>query len=336
MKLPLIILLIFSSSMALSSERLGSESKSKIQGSNSKLNTNIHKICESSYDLCLSLIPQYLNENSQYSRLWYAYKLYQLEALSALERFDELERELLPIISKQDLPEKFHIYSNILYAKIIQYKGNSELALRYFNEAKELLLAVNIDWPKPLELIKIANLLLYMKEYQIGYDMLLGLDEKFTHFTDANFKYRLYTNLGHFALNLGDHQSHIDYRQNALQWADLSNNINMKAIANFNVARAHFFIESFEIAIIYFKHAISEGLKASNQSLVDKAYLNLADIYHQQNEQSCVNEMLAYVEHTVLSGNYVELFQKLSQENQTKKPGDKPGKSKGETCRFSG
>ena len=324
MKLPLFILLLFISFLAISSESLGSESlgsenKSNTHEPNNKSlthNQNIHKICGSSYDLCLKLIPQYLNETAQYSRLWFAYKLYQLEALSALERFDESERELVPLISKQGLPEKFHIYSHILYAKILQFKGDSELSLRYFNEAKELLLAVNKDWPKPLELIKIANMLLYMKQYQIGYDMLLGLDEKFTHFSDANFKYRLYTNLGHFALNLGDHQNHIQYRVSALQWANLLENKNIQAIATFNVARSHFFIENYNIALTYFKRAIPFGEKAKNLNLVNNAYLNMADIYHRNGDKSRVKEMLVNVIPSNLSGNYEELFQRLSKKIQ--------------------
>lgn len=306
MKISIIILLLFFSACVKGVENLSPENR------NSDNKSNIHKICESSYDQCLSLIPQYLKQTSQYSRLWYAYKLYQLEALSALERFDETEREILPLISKKDLPEKFHIYSHILYAKILEYKGDSALALSYFNEAKELLLAVNKDWPKPLELIKIANMMLYMKQYQIGYDMLLSLDEKFAHYSDANFKYRLYTNLGHFSLNLGDHQSHIQYRVKALYWANLLNNNNMQAIATFNVARSHFFIESYDTALTYFKKAIPFGNKAKNSNLVNNAYLNMADIYYRNKEKSRVKEMLKNVIPNNLSDKYMVLFQRLS------------------------
>jgi tetratricopeptide (TPR) repeat protein len=312
MKISLLILLLFFSSLVLSSEKLSSEGVSITPKKKGK-NQNIHTICESSCDVCLNLIPQYLKENAQYSRLWFAYKLYQLEALSALERFDELERELIPLISKPDLPEKFHIYSHILYAKIVQFNGQPELALRYFNEAKELLLAVNKDWPKPLELIKIANMLLYMKQYQIGYDMLLGVDEKFTHFSDANFKYRLYTNLGHFSLSLGDHQGHIEYRIKALHWADLAENKNMQAIATFNVARSHFFVKSYDQALTYFQQAIPYTKQANNMNLLNKTYLNMADIYQYKQEKIRVKEILKNVDSINLTGNYVELFKKLSQ-----------------------
>lgn len=327
MKISLFTLLLFFcafvlSAESLSSENLGSkklssEKKSNIHNasdSSNVTNHNIHEICESSYDLCLTLISQYLNGTAQYSRLWYAYKLYQLEALFALERVDELEAELLSIIFKKDLPEKFHIYSHILYAKILEYKGDSELALRYFNEAKNLLLAVNKDWPKPLELIKIANMLFYMKQYQIGNEMLLGLDEKFAHYTDANFKYRLYTNLGHFALNLGDHQSHIEYRVKALHWANILNNNNMQAIATYNVARSHFFIESYDTALTYFKKTIPIGNKAKNSNLVNNAYLNMADIYHRNKDKSSVKEVLKNVTSKNLGKNYAELFQRLSKD----------------------
>ena len=92
MKIFLIIFLFFISTSVLGAENADSSTPRH----------NIHQTCETSYDLCLALIPQYLNETPIYSRLWYAYKLYQIEALSALERFDESEKELLPFISKKD------------------------------------------------------------------------------------------------------------------------------------------------------------------------------------------------------------------------------------------
>ncbi|MDO6445776.1 hypothetical protein Q4493_08325 [Colwellia sp. 1_MG-2023] len=305
----LLKLAIFAISFALSLN-IEAESNSK---NTDPLPINIHKICESSYDDCLTLIPQYLQETPKYSRLWYAYKLYQLEALFALERIEDLEQILLPVISKQDLPEKFQIYVYILNAKIIQYKGNPELASRYFNEAKDLLLAVNKDWPKPFELIKVANMLLYLKQYQIGYEMLLGLDKKFNHFTDANFKYQLFTNLGHFALNLGDHTKHQEYRFKALQWAEMTENKNKQAIANFNVARSHLFVESYDVALKYFNRSLTEGINARNQNLVNKTYLNMADIYQRMNNRSNVKVLLKKVDSKDLKGAYAKLFKQLSQ-----------------------
>jgi tetratricopeptide (TPR) repeat protein len=306
MKISLLYYLIFASALFVSLEvRANSEESTSQQ-------QNIHHICESSYDLCLSLLPPYLAKTPQYSRLWYAYKLYQLEALFALERDVELEKMLLTVVSRKDLPEKFHIYSHILYAKLIQYKGNTELAERYFNEAKDRLLAVNKEWPKPFEQIKIANMLLYMNQYQIGYDMLIGLDEKFAHFTDATFKYRLYTNLGHFAQRLEDHPTHQEYRLKALQWAEKTDNTNIQAIANFNVARSHFFVESFDIAIKYFNLALALSLKARNQNLVNKSYLNLADIYQRLNNRNNVKVLLKKVKFDELDGAYAKLFTKLS------------------------
>ncbi|GAA6205424.1 MULTISPECIES: hypothetical protein [Thalassotalea] len=309
MKFSIFYSLLFASLILVNEEVYANSKASK------SAQQNIHHICESSYDLCLSLLPPYLAKSPKYSRLWYAYKLYQLEALFALERDEELEKMLLTVVSRKDLPEKFHIYSYILYAKLIQYKGDTELANRYFNEAKELLLAVNKEWPKPFELIKVANMLLYMNQYQIGYDMLLGLEEKFSHFTDANFKYRLYTNLGHFALRLQDHPAHQEYRLKALQWAEKTDNTNMQAIANFNVARSHYFVDSFDVAIKYFNLALTVSLKARNQSLVDKTYLNLADIYHRLNNRNNVKVLLKKVNFDDLDGVYAKLYTQLSNDN---------------------
>lgn len=316
MKIPLKVLLIVFFSLAfgiksVKSVTLSFENQSNRNSLEAKSH-NIHEVCELSFDLCLELLPKYLNESVQFSRLWYAYKLYQLEALSALERFDESEKALLPLISKKNLPEKFKIYSMILYAKILQYKGNSESALNYFNKAKTLLLAVNNDWPKPLELIKVANMMFYMEQYQIGYEMLLALDKKFSHYSDAIFKYRLYTNLGHFSLYLNDHQSHILYRRKALHWANLSNNKNRQAIATFNIARAHLFIEHFDVALAHFQQTIPFTKAAKNQSLLNHTYLNMADIYQRTRDLASVKELLLQVDSTTLNGSYAELFQRLS------------------------
>ena len=294
--------------------------------SNTSEKIDIHKICEINYDECLKKIPQYLNETTINSRLWFAYKLYQLEALFALEQLDELEELVTPLILQKNLPIKFKINSYVLYAKTIKRHGQNERAINYLNEAKDLLLAVNVDWPRPAELIKVANMLLSMGQYQIGFDMLLTLEERFKNYKDIIFNYQLYTNLGHFALRLNDLTLHTTYRMKTLEWVMLSENSNYKSIALFNVARAYFFSGSDELSLSYFKRVIPVAAQAKNHSVLASTYINMADIYLRNSDEKQANDLLYKVNFKNLNSGYLKRFEQLSQGVYTKKPGDKPGK----------
>lgn len=288
-------------------------------------NQEIHRICQINYAKCVTLLPEQLLLSVEGSRVWYALKLYQLEALFALERLQQLRAELEPLVKIEHLPTKFKVHSYVLYAKLIKSEGQEELAVKYINQAKETLLAVSEDWPKPIEFVQIANILNTLEEYQQGYDMLLVVEKRFNNHRDPNFRYQLYTNLGHFSYGLGMHQQHINYRFQAREWAEKGKNKNQLAIAVFNIARAHFFINKNQIAREYFEQMLPIAREAENYSLLNNAYINIADTYARQKNNTMVRATLNHVKQTKFSGNYLNRYEDLKR-LLSKRPGDKPGK----------
>jgi len=274
---------------------------------------NIHTICQNNYSQCIELLPEHLAIANPGSRVWFTLKLYQLEALFALERFSQLKETLETVVHLGNLPTKFKINSYILYAKLIKNEGQEPLAVDYLNQAKETLLAINESWPKPIEFVQIANLLNSLGQYQDGYNMLLDVEKKFTESKNPAFYYQLYTNLGHFAMRLGKHQQHIDYRLKALSWVKESDNLNHLTIALFNVARAYFFIEEDAKSLVYFEQMLPVALSAGNHSLVNKAYINMGDIYARGTKYKELSIMLNKVQQDDLTGDYIKRLQRLQQ-----------------------
>jgi len=272
---------------------------------------DIHKTCQIDYQKCLILLPELLTYSIKHSRLWYTYKLYQFDALFSLERFSELEKELLPYIDDDELPLRFKVSVFVYYGKCINSKENNSLAVMYFNKAKDILLAVNTEWPDPLELVKVANIFNAMHEYHLGYEMLLNVESRFKRRKDVHFKYALYSNLGHFAFALNHHNKHIDYRLKAFKWSQVTGNINDQVIATFNVARAFFFVNQDDQAIKFFKKVIPLAQQAGNFSAIEKTHINLADLYFRQNKIEMARKSLSLVTHEKLNSTYSKRYQKL-------------------------
>lgn len=225
---------------------------------------DIHQTCSKSPKRCLKDINNFLNKQQRESRIWFQFKLYQLEALFQLVKFSELSAQIEPWVNREDVPLRFRINVLIYHAKILNGQGEHALGLEYMSKAVKTINDVNSQSYDPMLTVQIANGLNSMREYQQGYDLLKPLIDKYRNRPMAKFKHELYENIGHFAQKLNKLEEHLSYRLQALEWAKEVGNNNQTAISMYNVARAHQFLKNYDQAFYYFAKA--EALNALGDS----------------------------------------------------------------------
>ncbi len=224
----------------------------------------IHNTCSRVPKQCLVELPQYLTSVPLHSRVWFQYKLYQLDALFELLKLDELLAEVSPWVNATDIPLKFKLSVHIYYAKLMMTNGSKDEAIVYLERAITILKDVNEVSPDPMLEIQIANSLNSLGRYQQGYDLLKPLETKYRNRHMPEFKHELYENLGHFAYRLGDLEQHLKYRLVAVKWAkELENEVQV-AIATYNVARAYQMLKNYDKAFEYF--LIAEQIQAMGEN----------------------------------------------------------------------
>ncbi|MFD2168343.1 tetratricopeptide repeat protein [Thalassotalea euphylliae] len=216
---------------------------------------NIEKVCSTSPQACLENVEQQLSSVVPESRIWFQYKMFQLEALFQTVDFERLAIEVAPWIERNDIPLRFKINVLIYHAKILGGQGNAPLAVEYMNRAITAIEEVNSASYDPMLVVQIANGLNSLQQFQQGYELLLPLKEKYRNRHMPKFKHELMENLGHFAFRLGDFEEHLSYRLQALEWAKQTENLNQVAISTYNVARAHQMLKNYDRAFHYFQSA---------------------------------------------------------------------------------
>ncbi|NMP31073.1 tetratricopeptide repeat protein [Thalassotalea sp. M1531] len=274
-------------------------------------NQDIHSTCAKSPQQCLEVIGQYLTSEKTESRIWFQYKMYQIDALFQLVKFEQLANEVSPWVERKDIPLKFKISVLIYYAKILSSQGSDAIAANYMNQALDAINDVNSVAFDPLLVVQVANGLNHIGEYQKGYDLLIPLEKKYRNRPMAKFKHELYENLGHFALRLKQFQEHLGYRLQALEWAKEVGNDNQTAISLYNVARAHQILEDYERAFHYFE--LAEQLNAmgpSDQNMINyrRAEMSLVmnDLVNAQGYFDRVNRNTEFE-------SYIDMFDALEQ-----------------------
>ncbi len=160
---------------------------------------SIHQTCDNSPVECLAKIDVFLSEETNESRVWFQYKLYQLKSLFQLSRYEQLYIEVTPWILRDDIPLKFKISAHIYYAKLLAGQGEKALANNYLERAIAILEDVNEVSPDPLLKVQIANTLNALGRYEQGYALLKPLEAKYSKRDMPVFKQDLFENLGHFA-----------------------------------------------------------------------------------------------------------------------------------------
>jgi len=160
----------------------------------------IDQTCISSSSQCLLNVETALLTSMNESRQWYRLKLFQLDALFNLQKFDQLSAEINTLLTLKTRPINFSVYVYIYHAKILNSKKETSLAKIYIEKAINLLEKINDKYPDPMRLIEIANIQAAMKEHTLAKNTLLQLERKFEGKYHPIFKRELYANLGHIAV----------------------------------------------------------------------------------------------------------------------------------------
>jgi tetratricopeptide (TPR) repeat protein len=270
---------------------------------------NIHVTCERNPEQCLAELPSYLSSVPLHSRVWFQYKLYQVNAMFELLLLDDLLVEISPWINATDIPLKFKLSVHIYYAKLMKSKGFESEANQYLQKSIQILQDVNEVSPDPMLEVQIANTLNSLGLYQQGYDLLLPLEEKYKNRHMPKFKHELYENLGHFAYRLGDLDKHVEYRLLALQWAKEFGNLVQEAISTYNVARSYQMLEAYEKAFEYF--LIAEQLQAIGESDQNMIWYRRAEMSLAQGNVKDAQTYFSKVNRVTSSKSYQKMFAQL-------------------------
>ena len=267
---------------------------------------NIHKACETNPRQCLLDISLKLNEVPYQRRVWFQYKLYQLDALFELLRLEALYEEVIPWVNADDIPLKFKISVEIYYAKLL--RGNNDLKKSevYLERAINTLQEVNEVSPDPMLEVQIANTLNSLERYQQGYDLLKPLEDKYRDRYMPEFKHELYENLGHFAYRLGDFEQHLQYRLKAQNWAKEYSNQVQIAISTYNIARAYQMLSKYEEAFGYFD--LAESMNAMGKRDQNMIWFRRAEMALEMGDLTKAQAYFASVERNVVSESYIGLF----------------------------
>ena len=267
---------------------------------------DIHVLCEQSPAQCLENIDLYLAKEAHRSRIWFQYKLYQLDALFELMRHEVLYDEVSHWVTEDNIPLKFKISAHIYYAKLLQGNNANEQAFAYLEKAISTLRDVNDVSPDPMLLVQIANALNSLGRYQQGYDLLIPLVAKYQNRYMPKFKHELNENLGHFAYRLGDLQGHLQYRLQALEWASKLANKVQVAISTYNVARAYQMLTDYDQAFEYF--LIAENMAAMGERDQNMIWFRRAEMYLAQGNVEQAKQAFERVNRQSDFDIYIQLF----------------------------
>ncbi|WP_286262570.1 tetratricopeptide repeat protein [Thalassotalea atypica] len=268
--------------------------------------SRIHETCETNPQQCLIDIQLKLDTETYQSRVWFQYKLYQLDALFELLELDELYNEVTPWLNADDIPLKFKLAVEIYYAKLLRGKNEKEKAVFHLERAIHTLQDINEVAPDPMLEVQIANALNSLERYQQGYDLLKPLEDKYRNRHMPEFKHELYENLGHFAYRLGDFEQHLQYRLKAQRWAKEHSNKVQIAISTYNIARAYQMLSKYEEAFVYFAKA--EEMQAMGKHDQNMIWFRRAEMALEMSELSKAKEYFAFVDREIPSDYYIEMF----------------------------
>ncbi|MEW6982468.1 hypothetical protein AAD001_07430 [Colwelliaceae bacterium 6471] len=273
---------------------------------------NIHDICKASPANCLANIDKSLSSVSKKSRIWFQYKLYQLDALFQLVKHQELKQEIAQWVDVEDMPLKFKINIYILHAKQLKFEGDIESAEQYLNKSIEMLNSVSQLYTDPMMTIQIANTLNYLGKNQQGYDLLMALDKKYSSRYEPLLKLELYENLGHFSARLEHFDEHLALRHKALTAATELANEQRISVALYNVARAHQMLNTDEEALKYFVKARTHSLIAKDSYGAEIALMRQAQIAMKQKDVERVSALYAQIKRDVIYQYFPELLDELA------------------------
>jgi tetratricopeptide (TPR) repeat protein len=248
---------------------------------------------------------------SEGSRLFYRYKLYQLDALLNLGRFQQLEEVLRPWLNDESAPLVFRLAVVTYKAKSLYVADRPEQANAWLSRAVSLMSEINQQLSSPMAMIEIANLQLYLGQTEIAYQTLRNIEERHSRHASPTFRLELYANLAQAVRKQGKLGPHLSYRQQSLFWARKSGNNQQIAVSWHNVARAYQFLQQYDEAEQAFIAASDYAKLASDTSTLMQCLLYRAQIAHHKAQEDKARQLLELIDKDQLTPRRRLLFKRL-------------------------
>lgn len=269
----------------------------------SNLPKTIDNTCQhSSYD-CLNNINYLLTNTPKKSRLWFKYKLLEMDALYILQNEDTLLKIINNWLDKKDAPVIFQVYVQIYKAKLLLEIGDNINGNKYLTKAVKLLSLINNSIPKPMRLIEIANLLFVNNRVEDAKTILLNLEKKYAKRNDPLFKSELYGNLGHVAGKLNQLPLQLGYRKKSLFWVLKCNNEQQIGVVYYNLARAQQALKRFNNAEKNYNMALKYSIKSHDKINQLGSKLRIVEVMYLQNKKQAAQEFFSSIYESNLLNN---------------------------------
>lgn len=279
--------------------------------SHAATSASIAKTCQLSPAQCLEKLPPLIETVSDDSRLFYRYKIYQLDSLLDLGRFQQLEETLRPWLNDLSVPMKFRLAVVTYQAKLLYVADKSEQARVWLSRALQLMSEINQQLGSPMAMIEVANLQLYLGQTETAYQTLRSIEQRHSRHASPRFRLELYANLAQAVRKQGKLELHLIYRQQSLHWARKSANEQQIAVDWHNVGRAHQFLNQYDKAEQAFITASDYARLADDTSTLMQCLLYRAQIAHQTGQQEKAKALLKLMDKESLTTRRRHLLQQL-------------------------
>lgn len=198
---------------------------------------SLHEICESDPQECLDALSEAFKTAEKGSHHWYSLELLRIDAYFSRLEFTKLSQVLDRLESDPNLPPKLELKLYISRAKLANYQGHKTDVELYQQKATEFLNSLKDNAKSPDLIIDYANFQITTKQYQLGIDALLPLEESFREHKNSLLKWDIYTNLGNLYSFIGNFEKSREYFQFAYDNAVLSQHEHNQTVGLYNVAR---------------------------------------------------------------------------------------------------
>ncbi|MBU2883094.1 tetratricopeptide repeat protein [Psychrosphaera sp. B3R10] len=239
----------------------------------------LDEFCVNDYSNCLRLVEQKLAEQPKSKIEFYKLKMYQLDSLYYLGKYQQLDIEMGKLINASRLPKvvelKIHIYSAKL--KIGQKDDPERKA--HLAKAQLIFQALLKTGDDPNTLIDYANLHIYLGQYTEGIRLLKQLERKFSDHKNANIIAKVAINLGNLYLLTGDLVKAQTQYLVAMEHSRKAGLINVNIIANYNYGRTFQKLEQNSKAIAIFLELIPRASELVDSNIDELTYYRLGQLY---------------------------------------------------------
>ncbi len=278
-----------------------------------QISDKVQLACRYSGANCLAQVEQQLQHCRPHSLLWYELVLLKLDSMFTLRQEKALLSETTALLSAKDAPPAFRARLYIYHAKLLYLFNDNSQSQLFVQQAITLLDQLQQASPQFVTQLRLANLLLYMQQYDLGYQQLRALESQLHQSRDLGLKYDLYNNLGHFALRLEQREQERFYRQQALEMIMQIDHPAKQAEAHYNLARNYYAASQWQLAQQHFRQAQQGYLQVADLALQNLSALYLAECQYRLGQHQQARNLLRQIRPEWIPVSSMPDYHKISQ-----------------------